>query len=65
MEFKFKHPKTGEVRVVNLTESEIQHYLDDVLYDELSCDCEPEGENSFTECNCEDYLCEFVIEDRS
>lgn len=64
MEFKFKHPKSGEVRSVFLTDEQIQDMLGDELGESLTCDCEPIGETNVVECNCEYYLCEFELMDR-
>ena len=64
MKFEFTHPVTGEVKIVSHTDQEIQNLLADHLYDELGCDCEPAGETNVVECNCEDYLCEFKLQNR-
>lgn len=64
MEFKFKHPDTGQTKIVTLSVEEIQERLEDQLLDELTCDCEPVGETTVVECGCEDYLSEFVLQER-
>ena len=64
MNFTFKHPVSGEVKTVHLSEDEIQHMLSGDLYEELTCDCEPVGETNVVECNCEEYLEEFELQDR-
>lgn len=63
MDFTFKHPKTGEVRIVSMSDSAIQQELDrfDVLRDLLDCGCEPIGETNVVDCNCSDYLDEFEL----
>lgn len=64
MKFKFKHPKSGEIRFIELTPQEIQDQLSDYLHDNLTCDCEPIGETNVVECSCEDYLCDFELQDQ-
>ncbi|MCG6387523.1 hypothetical protein K6U51_12295 [Vibrio fluvialis] len=64
MTFTFKHPESGEIKFVTLTADEIQNRLADQLIDELSCDCSPVGETNVIECNCDDYLYEFELQDR-
>jgi hypothetical protein len=64
MEFTFKHAVSGEVKIVTLSESEIQDRLSDHLTSELTCDCGPVGETNVVECNCEDYICDFEIQER-
>jgi hypothetical protein len=64
MNFEFKHPETGEIKFVTLSKSDIQDRLSDQLPDELTCDCEPIGETNVVECNCEDYLWQFELQDR-
>jgi hypothetical protein len=63
-EFLFKHPESGETKIVRLSAGEIQNRLSDQLLDELSCDCEPIGETNVVECNCGDYIVEFELQDR-
>jgi hypothetical protein len=65
MNFKFKHPKTNEIKTFSLSDTNIQNMLSDELYDLLNCDCEPIGETNVVECGCEDYICDFVLQDRS
>ena len=62
MDFVFKHPGTGEHKVISLSDKQIQEKLMSDL--ELTCGCEPEGEATFTECNCYEYLDEFELQDR-
>lgn len=65
MEFKFKHSKSGEIKTISLSYSEIQEKLESELYDQVGCcDCEPVGETNVVECGCEDYLEGFVLQDR-
>ena len=64
MKFTFKHPESGEIKIVFLCESEIQRRLEDQLQEELTCDCQPIGETNVVECNCVDYLDEFELQDR-
>lgn len=66
MDFIFKHLKTGKLESVSLSENEIQKYLEDYLYEKLGdCECKPIGETTFVECNCEDYLSEFELQERT
>jgi len=65
MDFLFKHPESGEVKLVTLSGQQIQTMLEDELLDELTCDCEPIGETNVIECGCEDYLSEFELQDYS
>ncbi len=66
MDFTFKHQESGEIKTVTLSPKEIQRRLMDDLYNDcLSCDCEPIGETNVVECNCEEYLCGFELQDRS
>lgn len=65
MDFIFKHPRSGEVKTVSLSDVEIQSMLDVQLYDELTCDCKPVGETNVVECGCEDYIGEFELQSRS
>lgn len=65
MDFIFKHKTSGEIKTVSLTEKQIQKLLEYELYEEyLKCDCEPVGETNVVECNCDDYLCGFKLQDR-
>lgn len=64
MEFLFKHPESGEVRSVTLSDEDIQSRLSDQLLDELTCDWEPIGETNVIECGCESYIYEFELQDR-
>ena len=63
MEFRYKHPSSGEIKIVSWDDEKIQETLEDYLRDDLTCDCQPVGETNVIECNCEDYLCDFEIED--
>ena len=66
MDFIFKHPESKEIKTVTLSEKQIQDLLSDTLYnDYLTCDCEPIGETDVVECNCEDYLCGFELQERA
>lgn len=65
MNFIFKHPASGEIKTISLSDVEIQQLLSDQLADELTCDCEPVGETNVVECNCEDYISEFELQDRN
>lgn len=65
VDFTFKHPESGEVKTIYLSESDIQEKLSDQLIDELTCDCQPVGETNVVECNCEDYLHEFELQERT
>lgn len=65
MDFTFKHKISGEVKVISLSEKEIQSRLaDQLLTEDLTCDCEPVGETNVVECNCEDYFCDFELQER-
>ncbi|MBD0788135.1 hypothetical protein HUO09_17410 [Vibrio sp. Y2-5] len=64
MDFSFKHPGTGEIKTVTLQAWEIQNKLADQLIDELECDCSPVGETNVVECNCDNYLYEFELQER-
>jgi len=67
MIFNFKHSQTGEVKTLTLTEEQMANLIDsDILFDEFAkrqCSCEPIGETNVADCNCEDYLCEFELQD--
>lgn len=65
MEFTFKHPKTKEAIILVISDSEIQNILSEQLKERLTCDCEPIGETNCVECNCEEYLDEFELQERS
>lgn len=62
IKFVFKHNKTGDIKEFELTINEIQDKLEDELYEMLVCDCEPVGESNVIECNCEDYLEDFILQ---
>lgn len=62
LDFKFKHTKTGEEKIVNFTEKEIRDLIEEEAYDKVQeCDCEPIGETNVIECNCIDYLEHFEL----
>jgi len=64
MNFEFIH-KSGEKRTVVITEKEIQSLLEYNLYEKImECSCEPVGETNVVECNCEDYLDGFELQER-
>ena len=65
MDFTFKHPVSGEVKTVYLSEDQIQHMLSEDLYNDLTCDCHPTGETNVVECGCDEYLEEFELQERS
>jgi len=65
MDFVLKHPKTGEIAIIVFSNRAIQNHLEDEIKDAHTCDCEPIGETNVVECNCEDYLCEFELQDRT
>ncbi len=65
MDFLFIHSETKEEKIISLTEQTIQNLLEDTLLDMvMTCDCEPVGETNVVECNCEDYLEDFYIQER-
>jgi len=65
MEFKFKHEKTGEIKSIDISESEIQELISDHLYDIIfECDCDPIGETNVVGCGCIDYLEGFRLSER-
>lgn len=64
MIFKFKHPESGEIKTVTFSAERIQNELEYQIKEELTCDCEPVGETNVIECNCEDYFCEFELQER-
>ncbi|MBF4374507.1 hypothetical protein [Vibrio anguillarum] len=64
LDFLFKHPDTGEVKIVTLQAWDIQQRLSDQLIDDLQCDCKPVGETNVIECNCDRYFNEFELQDR-
>jgi hypothetical protein len=61
MKFQFQHPKTGEIREVELSDAQIRTEMEDTARDQVTCDCEPEGETNVVECNCCEYYDEFVL----
>jgi hypothetical protein len=65
MDFTFKHPESNEVKTVSLSPEKIQEMIGDQIAEELICDCQPIGETNVVECNCEDYLCEFELQERT
>jgi len=62
--FKFRHKQTKELKTIDLTKKQIQELLKDTLYDMImECDCESIGETNVIECNCEEYLQHFILEE--
>lgn len=62
-EFVFKHSKDGKI-IISASYTITQMMDDDfnmykVQEDCCHCDCQPTGENSFVECNCQDYYDDF------
>jgi len=65
MKFTFKHSVSGEIKIIEFTDKEIQSLLEDELIERASdCDCQPIGETNVVECNCDDYYCDFILQDR-
>ena len=64
MNFTFKHKSSGELKKISLTEIQIQEMLEDDLFDELDCDCQPVGETNVIECDCGEYFDGFVLQPR-
>ncbi len=66
MEFKFKHPNSGEVKTLTLSEVQMAEMIeiDDLLGKMVSneCNCEPTGETNVVECGCDEYLCDFELQ---
>ena len=68
MNFKFKHKKTGEQKILTLSAKEIQPLITDELFDifcESECRCQPVGETNVVDCNCLDYLEQFELIERT
>ena len=67
MDFNFKHPRTGDIKTISLTDADIQSMLNDDLYDllyESACNCQPIGETNVVECNCSEYFEQFELMER-
>jgi hypothetical protein len=60
MFFKFKHPESGEIKDLLLSEKEMADLIDDDdLLDAFcsdACKCESVGETNVVDCGCGDYL---------
>lgn len=67
MDFQFKHPESGEVKTLSLTEKQMSNLIDvDILHDEMAkqtCQCESVGETNVVECGCDEYLSEFELQE--
>lgn len=62
MDFLFKHPTSGETKVVSIANREIFDHLAEIAQDKLVCACEPVGETNVVECNCDEYLADFELQ---
>ena len=67
MDFYFKHPESGETKVLTLSEKQLADMIDsDALLDKMmesECNCQPVGETNVVECNCDEYLGEFELQE--
>lgn len=64
LKFKFHHKNTGEERFISIDQSDIFEHMEEFLRDKaLSCNCEPIGETNVVDCNCEDYLDGFELQE--
>ena len=63
VEFIFQHPKDKTVLTSKqyTIDELIETNSEDIFWANCHCDCKPTGENSYTDCNCEDYYGEFEL----
>lgn len=65
MRFELKHPANGESHAVVFTRDEVAEGLEDTLYEKLGgliCHCEPVGETNVVDCNCDEYIHDFELQ---
>lgn len=63
--FEYRHPQSGERHTVTLTKAEAASEVEEELFQKLSnqvCSCESIGETNVVDCNCSDYIDEFVLQ---
>lgn len=61
MDFKFKHPKSGEVEEVSIPDAVIRERFEEEARDKIDCGCKPVGETNVVECNCDEYFDQFEM----
>lgn len=67
MDFTYKHTESGEIKTLSLTEKEMANLIDvNDLHDEFckeNCNCQPVGETNVVDCNCDEYLADFELQE--
>lgn len=62
MIFTFKHPKTGEIKRVDIPDQTIRERFEDDAREKIDCGCNVMGGISVNDCNCHEFFDEFEMQ---